>query len=262
MGAVTSPGPSEGAPLPNHVMHSDGNSAALSRKDGALSISQPSVFVIGSSTTLLMHPYLEQMLRGVCAYSRKGSEDSGIRQAMEDLDVPVGASAGDSEMVLDYLRALDQVGTFRPDVVLLHVGMHDIKTDPSTGRKQLSLARFRENVENIVNWFGAKGIQLIWIRPGPLDEALHNSRNSAFLRFEADLHAYNEAADSILQRHGLPVLDLARFTRRLGPMDQLLKDHVHFVEDVVRQQAAFIAGYMTHYLYPCRVTMESGNGEP
>jgi len=153
-------------------------------------------------------------------------------------------------MVLDYLRDSDEIEAFGPDVVLLHVGLHDIKTDPNTRRARIPLAGFRKNVAAIVRWFESRGIQILWMRPGPLDEALHNSRSSAFLRFETDLHAYNEAADSILQRHRLPVLDLARFTRRLGPMNQLLKDHVHFVEDVVRQQAAFIAGYLTHYLYP------------
>ena len=28
-------------------------------------------------------------------------------------------------------------------------------------------------------------------------------------------------------------------------MDQLLKDHVHFTDEVVKLQAAFIAGYLT-----------------
>jgi len=213
-----------------------------------MATSLPSVFVIGSSTTLLMHPYLVQMLRGLCAYSRKGNEDSSIQEAMDNLDVPAGGSAGDSGMIMDYLRTLDRAGTFQPDAVLLHVGFHDIKTDPQTGKKQVPLTQFHRNLTDILGWFEKNGIPLIWMRPGPLDERIHNTRSSAFLRFEADLCAYNDAADRLLSEHGTPILDLAGFTRRLGPMSQLLKDHVHFNDDVVRQQAAYVAGYLTSYL--------------
>jgi hypothetical protein len=202
----------------------------------------PSVFVIGSSTTLLMDPYLDMMLNGVMAYSRKGREDAEIRKAMADLDTPQGASAGDSSRVLEYLRVLGRTNDFRPDMVLLHVGFHDIKTDPATGARQVPLDRFRANVEEIVAWFAERGIRLIWMPAGPLDEDLHNARSKKFHRYEADLRAYDEAADVVLARDGVPVLDLAGFTRRLGPMDALLKDHVHFNDDVVRLQAAFVAG--------------------
>ena len=83
------------------------------------------------------------------------------------------------------------------------------------------------------------------MRPGPLDEKLHNARCSKFHRFEADLRSYNDAAEAVLKRRGIPVLDLAGFTQRLGPMGQLLKDHVHFTDEVAKLQAAFIAGYLT-----------------
>ncbi len=204
----------------------------------------PKVFVIGSSTTLRMHPHLEQMLQGCCSYSRKGSDPCSLLEAHRDLDVPQGASGGDSGMVLSYLRLLDHDENFHPDLVLLHVGFHDIRTDPDSLSRQVPLERFRQNVEDIVQWFAAKDIQLVWMRPGPLDEKLHNARCQAFHRYEADLQAYNEAADLIMEQQAVPSLDLAGFTMRLGPMAQILKDHVHFNDDVVRQQAAFVAGYI------------------
>lgn len=209
-----------------------------------MSRSLPKLFVIGSSATLLLGPYLQQMTAGVFSYSRKGEEASEIREAFTDLDVPQGASAGDSSMVLEYLKALDQTGAFKPDIVLIHVGMHDIKRNSQTGRNQVPLEDYRRNVGEIVEWFKARNIRLVWMRIGPLDEALHNARSKAFHRYQSDLDAYNEAADAIVNENNVPMLDLPEFTRTLGPMDQLLKDHIHFKDDIVRLQAAFIAGYL------------------
>lgn len=204
----------------------------------------PHVFVIGSSTTLLMHPYLEEMLAKVCRYTRKGGEPSQMRNAMADLDCPLGASAGDTSMVLKYLQTLDLTPTFQPDLVLLHAGMHDIKVRASSTVQQVPLTAFRGNVRRIAQWFERRSIRLVWMTAGPLDENLHNARSAAFYRYQRDLAAYGAAAESILAEHRVNILDLAGFTKRLGPLDQLLKDHVHFKDAVVRQQAAFVAGYV------------------
>lgn len=202
----------------------------------------PQVFVIGSSTTVLFGPHLQQMIEGVFDYARKGNEPAELAAAFDDLDVPRGASAGDSSMVLDYLHTLGRTDAFRPDIVLMHVGLHDLKHAPGTTENQVPLAQYRDNVAAIVAWFGKRNIRLLWLRSGPLDEALHNARCPSFHRIERDLEDYNDAAEAILARQGVPVLDLAGFTRRLGPMAETLKDHVHFRDDIVRLQAAFIAG--------------------
>jgi hypothetical protein len=204
----------------------------------------PTVFVIGSSTTLLFGPHLAQMLSGFYKYARKGDEPAEIKKALEDLDDPQGASAGDSSMVLDYLRALDPADTFQPDIVLMHVGTHDIKKDVKTQTNQVSLENYRKNVVAIVAWFARKKIKLIWIRNGPIDEVLHNTRSKNFHRFEADLDAYNKAVEPILEAQGVLMLDLPGFMRNLGPLDELLKDHVHYKDETVKLQAAFIAGYL------------------
>ncbi len=210
---------------------------------------RPSVFVIGSSTTLLMHPHLERMLADICDYSRKGHEVAQLRRALDDLDIPAGASAGDTFMVLEYLHDLDKLTDFRPDLVLLHVGFHDIKRHAETGEIRVPLDRFRANVEAILAWFEQHRISLIWLLAGPLDENLHNARCKGFRRFEADLCTYNHEARRILKIHEVPCLDLADFTRRLGPMEELLKDHVHVTDSVARQQAAWLAGFLSCYFH-------------
>ncbi|MBI4024703.1 MAG: hypothetical protein HY360_06950 [Verrucomicrobia bacterium] len=191
-----------------------------------------------------MGPYLKQMTSGVFSYSRKGEEKSEIRKAFRNLDVPRGANAGDSAMVLDYLHSLDRAGSFQADLVLLHVGAHDIKRDLRTGRNRVTLADYRKNVAAIIAWFKKRHIRLVWIRNGPLDETLHNARCRAFQRFEKDLDEYNRAAEILLKRQHVPILDLPGFTRTLGPMKQLLKDHIHFKDEIVRLQAAYITGWL------------------
>ena len=206
--------------------------------------SPPTLFVIGSSTTLLFGPHLKRMTEGLYRYSRKGDDPREMSKAFRDLDAGQGASAGDSSMVRKYLQALDRAGSFHADVVLMHVGGHDIRNDPATGNNQVPLEEFRRNVEAIVEWFSRRGIRLVWLLAGPIDETLHNARSRSFHRFEKDLEEYNKAAESVLKRAAVEILDLPGFTRRLGPMAKLLKDHVHFTDDVVRLQAAFIAGYL------------------
>ena len=58
------------------------------------------------------------------------------------------------------------------------------------------------------------------------------------------MDAYNAAAEEIVNQNQVPILDPPGFMRNLGPLDQLFKDHIHFKEDVVQLQAAFIAGYL------------------
>lgn len=207
----------------------------------------PSVFVIGSSTTLLFGPYLAQMLQGFYTYSRKGDESAQIKAAFKDLDTPLGASAGDSSAVVEYLDTLDRTD-FHPDCVLMQVGMHDLKRDAETREPQVSLDVYRKNVESIVEWFSRKQIELIWIKNGPLDESRHNERSKSFHRFEADLDAYNQAAEPILEQNKVAMLNLPEFINNLGPLSDLVKDHIHFKDEIVKLQAAFIAGYLVDRL--------------
>ena len=70
----------------------------------------------------------------------------------------------------------------------------------------------------------------------------HNRLNTTFQRFEADVEAYNAAADRIMEEHGITTIDLFTFTRNLGP--DVYGDHVHYTTEVRMQQAAFIAGHL------------------
>jgi len=201
-------------------------------------MNRPKLYVIGDSISMHYGPYLERDLRGVWDYARKEGEE----EARLNLDRPQGANGGDSSMVLDFLRAKLSGGGLDCDLLLVNCGLHDIKTDPQTGAKQVPLDAYRANLERIVGLARGAGLRMAWVRTTPCDEAVHNARQSQFHRFSADNRAYNAVADEVMAAAGIPSIDLYTFTANLGP--DLYADHVHFHDPVRQQQAAYIAGWL------------------
>lgn len=202
----------------------------------------PRLFVIGDSISMQYGPFLEQYVQGKWAYDRKRDDgsDSG------NLDNPAGANGGDSGMVLAYLQKKTQDPSFHPDLMLINCGLHDIKTDVQTGMKQVSLDDYRHNLEEIYTLLQERGIQMVWIRTTPVDDETHNSRQQSFHRYADDLEVYNAVADVVFGTRNVPVIDLHRFTQNLG--EDLFIDHVHFGEETRSRQAAYIAGFLNHFL--------------
>ncbi|MCB0115927.1 MAG: SGNH/GDSL hydrolase family protein [Caldilineaceae bacterium] len=196
------------------------------------------IYIVGDSISLQYGPYLAANLADVMGYARKEGED----EALLNLDIPMGANGGDSAMVLAFLAAKARAGGIDADLLLVNCGLHDIKTDPVSGRKQVTLDQYEANLRAILQVTAQMRPRLIWMRTTPCDDAVHNHAGMAFHRFAADNMRYNAAADAIMQAARVPVLDLYTFTRNLGV--DLYCDHVHFHEDVRRQQAAFIAGWL------------------
>ncbi len=164
---------------------------------------------------------------------------------MLNLDKPQDANAGDSSMVRAFLKAKSSAGGINADLLLLNCGLHDIKTSPATGQRQVPINQYSENLEAIIQLVRELGTKLIWIRTTPCDEKTHNQRCKQFHRFAADCDAYNHAADRIMQKFHIPMIDLYSFTKNLG--QDLYCDHVHFHEHIREKQAAFIAGWLMAY---------------
>ncbi len=198
------------------------------------------VYVIGDSISIHYGPHLARFLSGIAEYSRKEGEE----EALLNLDKPQGANGGDSGMVLSFLEAKARSGGIDADLLLVNCGLHDIKTDPATGARQVALEQYARNLRAIVRTAASMGPRprLVWIRTTPCDDAVHNSRNVGFHRFAADCAAYNRAADEVMAAAGVPSIDLYTFTANLGP--EIYCDHVHFTEPVREKQAAFIAGWV------------------
>ncbi len=205
----------------------------------------PQLFVIGDSISVQYGPYLAAMTRETFSYARK----SGEEEALKNLDVPTGANSGDSSAVLDYLRAWSQAGGFRPELLLVNCGLHDIrKNDPHPhGENQIPREQYRQNLEELAGLLRRMERRWVWLRITPVEEDLHN-RVKGFYRFARDVQAYNETADAVMRAAGVPRLDLFTFTA--GIPGRLTTDGVHFAEPVRQQQAAFIAGFCAAQALP------------
>jgi len=196
-----------------------------------------SVFVVGDSISIQYGPYLERLLEGSFHYDRK--RDTSAEVATKNLDNPMGANGGDSSMVLAYLRAREEAGwPIEADYLLLNCGLHDIKTDPATGQRQVSLDGYRENLRGILAVAERAKLKVIWISSTPVPDERHAASGVGFMRYNHDLIAYNAAARAIMDEAGLPVIDLYTFSIPLVPSE--IVDHVHFSDAARERQAEFI----------------------
>lgn len=205
----------------------------------------PAFYLVGDSISIDYHEALERECAGRYTYTRKG----GLELARSDLDHPQGANGGDSSAVLAHLREeLSDPASTLPPTILVNCGLHDLKTDPATGARQIPLESYRANVAAIADLVRDSGRRLVWITTTPLDETRHNSRSQFFHRHERDLAAYNAAAREIMAARKVPVIDLHAFTAaRSGP---LFRDHVHFLPEVSQAQAAHVRSALDALPWP------------
>ena len=202
-----------------------------------------SVFIVGDSISIQYGPYLETMLAGRIAYERKGSEDAELAKALRNLDMPMGANGGDSSMVLSYLQTRCVESVFKPDLLLLNCGLHDIKRALPAKPLQIPPESYAANLRAIIALLRSRGIAMAWVRTTAVVDVIHNARSREFHRHAADVAEYNRIADGIMAEAGARTIDLFGFTEGLGG-DERFIDHVHFSEVVRRLQAAFIAGHL------------------
>lgn len=212
--------------------NAEGDAAIAAVVGHALSL--PAFYVVGDSISIDYHEALELECLGHYRYSRKG----GIELARTDLDHPQGANGGDSAAVLEHLREALKNPASLPDTLVVNCGLHDIKTPPATGIRQISLDAYRANLAAIADLVHAAGKRLVWVTTTPLDEQRHNARSLHFHRFERDLTDSNAAAREVMTARGVPAIDLHAYTASLdGP---LYRDHVHFLPEVSVRQANFL----------------------
>ena len=134
------------------------------------------IYVIGDSISIQYGPYLQAYLQGLAEYSRKEEAD----EARLNLDNPQGANGGDSAMVLSFLKAKAESGGIDTDLLLINCGLHDIKTDPKTGARQVPICDYAANLRAIVQTVELMNLELIWIRTTPCDEKVHNHEGMSF----------------------------------------------------------------------------------
>ncbi|MBK6588035.1 MAG: SGNH/GDSL hydrolase family protein [Acidobacteria bacterium] len=119
---------------------------------------------------------MKNFIAGKFDYNRK--RDNG--EAMQDLNKPVGANGGDSRMVVEYLKSLQKDKNFKPDILLVNCGLHDIKTDRKTGEKAIELDEYKANLKEIFELAEKMKLKLVWITSTPVNQEIHNTKNVGF----------------------------------------------------------------------------------
>jgi lysophospholipase L1-like esterase len=196
------------------------------------------LFVIADSISMHYGPYLAAYTGHAYRYARKSGEEAWLPETIR----AQGGNGGDSTAVLAYLRAAQATGALRPDLLLLNCGLHDIRTDPASGAKQVPIDQYAENLAAILPLAQAIAVRLIWVRTTPVDEAMHNVDGRGFHRFNEDITAYNAVADAVMTAAGVAITDLHTFTNALS--GERFLDGVHFTEPTRALQAAFLAGWL------------------
>jgi len=198
----------------------------------------PALFWLGDSISLHYYPHLAKYLEGVAQLEVRG----GYKEAILDINHPRGANCGDSSMVLAFLKTMLSRPDFRPQWVVFNCGLHDIKTDPATGQRQVDTAEYRENLEKIVALIREQGRTPVWITTTPVDDARHHEHSPEVSRFQKNVYSYNEVAQDVMDKQGVHTFGLHDFTTRIE--GELYMDHVHYTDSVRQLQAAYLAGQM------------------
>lgn len=196
------------------------------------------LFILGDSISIHYRPVLAEMTKGKWSFEINEREKN---LAEIDLNNPDGLNGGDSARVLGKIESYQRQGILDYDAMLLNCGLHDIKRDKETGSYQVALEDYKANLEKITASLATQKGKLFWVRTTPVEDERHNSK-CGINRFAADVDAYNQAADAIMQRAGVPMIDLFAFTLNLSGEKYI--DHVHYNDSVRAAQAAFIAGHI------------------
>ena len=202
---------------------------------------KPVLFLLGDSISLQYGTQLEKNLEKLYKIERKGSQE----KAMQNLDVPIDANGGDSKMVLEYLKSREKQSGFKPDLLVLNCGLHDIKRNPKTKKINIDSNNYRNNLEEIYRIVSEKKIQMIWVRTTDVIDSLHAAKSKAFDRYAADVITYNEIADQVFKKHNVPEIDLYTFTRTFG--NERFADHAHYKPEVIRAQADYITAFIKNW---------------
>ena len=227
------------------------------------------IVVLGDSISLQYHSALEEGLDSSKVVLSRGKNANGD----EDNTGVNGANGGDSFDILRSIHRLSaevEAGTRKtPEVLLLNCGLHDLKRSAvSTSQDQSSNANspaqvplnvYSSNLNEIFQLCKTKfpKIRLFWVRTTPVDDAQHAQQSQSY-RSNADVIAYNTAADQIATEAGVTLMDLTEISQSAALSNNPYKDHVHFTENVTRAQGLHIANKLRQTI--AEIIPERSNG--
>jgi lysophospholipase L1-like esterase len=140
------------------------------------------------------------------------------------------------------LKNLDKwLGDTRWDVIHFNFGLHDLKyidaqgqrTSVETGKQQIPIEQYEQNLDKIVEQLKKTGAKLIFATTTPVPDG-------SWSRVKGDAAIYNRTAIKVMEKHGVQIDDLYSFALlRLKEIQQ--NQDVHFTQKGSEQLAEQVA---------------------
>jgi lysophospholipase L1-like esterase len=204
---------------------------------------KPKLFVLGDSISIQYGAFLGKMVAPEFDYSRKTGEEPQLKDTPAwRLGEDNGKHTNDCRVYIEYML---KDPNWRPDVMLLNAGIHDLTTmDQVTKVKQVPVDEYIKNLTTVLDAMAERKVPVIWVSTTPVDEVWCQEQKVEVKHYNADVKEFNEAAAKLMAEKGVPVIDLCTFTTNLGGRE-IFTDMCHFSEATARLQAAHIAGYLS-----------------
>jgi acyl-CoA thioesterase-1 len=183
----------------------------------------PRVFLIGDSISIGYTIPVRKLLQG---------QANVLRPA---------ANCGRTTVGLDGLDKWLNVGKL--DVIHFNFGLHDLLVPPGTGKPNIDIKSYEENLHKVVARLKETGAKLIWATTTAVVDGPGKKRQNK------DVIAYNEVALRVMKAEGIPVDDL--FTALMNNPDRekiTTPDGTHFTPEGYDFLAKQVAGAITDAL--------------
>jgi acyl-CoA thioesterase-1 len=151
-----------------------------------------------------------------------------LQEQLKDIAI-VHHNEGNAQHTAYGLKKLNEwLGETHWDVIHFNFGLHDLKyvdargrnTSVETGKQQIPVEQYEQNIDQIVKRLKKTGAKLIFATTTPVPEGTG-------FRAKGDAAIYNRTAERVMKKHRVPIDDLYSFA--LPRLKEIQRDsNVHF----------------------------------
>jgi hypothetical protein len=191
---------------------------------------------LGDSILLACNPILEKIFNhNDISYDYLNKDQQVI-----DLDKQNDINVGPTTRLIEILKELIIKQT-KVDMLIIHVGLHDIKTKDS--KEHLTdVVLFEQNIIEAVKLSKKIAPVIYWCNIPKIFDLNHNSVDIGFKRYNHDVLNYNQKLKHIRGTPGVHMIDTYQMMVHLS-RDALI-DHVHLNQEGIGRYATYIAKHV------------------
>ena len=198
------------------------------------------VFVYGDSISMQYGFPLKRLLKedGI-EYDRLGHINS------RDLANPENNGISTREMK----KWIDNFSEIKDSILVFNCGLHDIVHINYGDLCQVTAKEYEKNLLEIVEIGRKKFTKMIFCNSTPVEDERHNKGIEKRYRYNADIIKYNRIAAYVMEREGIPIIDLYSITDERRQGENIYIDHVHMKESISELQAKKILDALKIWKY-------------